>query len=104
MGKSGAIVRKIITSALCLAVLALSGCDTTKIATVGIRTDANGKHASTYIVKSSGHDEADQAAVYAASMNFRRQVKKPRKNHRYVMPVHVHHVPEPMMKNDEKTK
>lgn len=82
----------------------LSGCNTTKTATVGIRTDANGKHASTYIVKSSGHDEADETAIYAASKNFRKQVKKPLKNHSYVMRVYVHKVLEPIVKNKKQTK
>ena len=96
-------MRNIIALALGVAALVLSGCNTGKHGTVGIRTDANGRHASTFIVKSTGDEDYDRRAVYAASMNFRRQVQKPRKNHRYNIPVVVHDV-EPMFGGEKQGK
>jgi hypothetical protein len=97
------IVRNIIALALGVAALVLSGCNTGKHGVVGIRTDANGRHASTFIVESTGNEKYDEAAVYTASESFRRQVKKPLKNHRYNIPVVGNDI-EPMYGTNKQPK
>ncbi|OBZ96118.1 hypothetical protein ADU59_07065 [Pararhizobium polonicum] len=66
-----------------------------------MRTDANGRHVSTFIKNSSGNEEADKVAVRAASLNFRRQVKKPLKNHNYVIEVNVLEMADPAWGSDK---
>jgi hypothetical protein len=101
MWGEGKILKTIVKSMLCVAILGLSGCGNIKTAVVGIRTDANGKP-STYIITSAGDKADDKIALRAAANEFPRQVKKPLPNHLYDIKVNVRHDPEPIFKSEEK--
>jgi hypothetical protein len=88
----GNVLKKLLVLALALASLGLCGCQTGNVetATIGMNTDARGRHAHTYIIKSSGDKDIDRRARDSASIEFRRQVRTPLKNQRYVIEVDIH--------------